>query len=399
VLEASLIQELSFNDDELLRQNVTKWAASKRRSSGFDNLKLGSAKPSNKIKVGFLTGDARLHSVGKLLKPFIEFLIQEDDIEVFVYNNMENPFADPINQWFKDNTNYRYINGRSDFDVARDIRMDGINVLFDCSSHTDNNRLEVLLYKPAPCIVSYLAFPFTTGLPEVDYIVTDWACKRAEWWPEKALEMPSICYVEMEKSEALRLPFLESGIFTFGSLAPPYKITPETLDLWAAVLRANPKAQFYYARPELRHRTIQTNFLNEMLMRGVDSSRIRLETNEGQKHWHHYTKIDVILDTLWLTGGLSTIDACRMGVPTLSVQGPNYWNNLSMSLQHNLFKAHGGHKDKEHLIENATQLATDIDYYIKVRKIFNESNEAEEGREAWKQDMLKFLRSQSSLNS
>ena len=52
---------------------------------------------------------------------------------------------------------------------------DGIDLLVDLAGHTDGNRLPMVArYKPAPIVVTFLGFGYTTGLSAIDYYLTDW---------------------------------------------------------------------------------------------------------------------------------------------------------------------------------------------------------------------------------
>ena len=68
---------------------------------------------------------------------------------------------------------YLHIAGMSDEELADQVRQDGIDILFDLSGHTGDNRLLTFARKPAPVQVSWVGNPNTTGLKAMDYYLAD----------------------------------------------------------------------------------------------------------------------------------------------------------------------------------------------------------------------------------
>ena len=54
-----------------------------------------------------------------------------------------------------------------------DSKAGGVDVLVELTGHTANNRLGALALRPAPVQVTWIGYPNTTGMREVDYRLTD----------------------------------------------------------------------------------------------------------------------------------------------------------------------------------------------------------------------------------
>ncbi|CAD7931631.1 unnamed protein product, partial [Amoebophrya sp. A25] len=97
-------------------------------------------------------------------------------VEVFVYSNCLR--ADGKTAMFKGFlANWRETQHMSARAMADLIHFhDKIHILVDCTGHTSYNRLDVFALKPAPVQVSWIGYPNTTGLPQIQHRLTDrWA--------------------------------------------------------------------------------------------------------------------------------------------------------------------------------------------------------------------------------
>ena len=107
----------------------------------------------------------------------------------------------------------------------------------------------VMARKPAPIQVTYLGYPGTTGLPTVDYRFTDNWCdpegQTDQWHTEELIRLPT-GFLAFQPSSAPALtppPCVANGYVTFGCFNNLPKVTPKTMRLWAAVLKAVPTAR------------------------------------------------------------------------------------------------------------------------------------------------------------
>ena len=113
----------------------------------------------------------------------------------------------------------------SDEALAERIRAHRVDILVDLAGHTSGQRLGVLALKPAPVQITYLGYPNTTGLPTVDYRITDALAdppgSADELNVERLLRLrpPFLCYRPREHTpDPGVLPMSRNGFVTFGCL-------------------------------------------------------------------------------------------------------------------------------------------------------------------------------------
>ena len=124
------------------------------------------------LRIGYVSPDFRSHPVGRFFEPVLG---AHDPARVQVFCYDEAPFPpDGVTTRLRSRApNWRMTRGQSATQLAEAIRTDRIDVLVDLAGHTAHNRLDVFAVKPAPIQVTYLGYPNTTGLPTIDYVLTD----------------------------------------------------------------------------------------------------------------------------------------------------------------------------------------------------------------------------------
>ncbi len=197
--------------------------------------------PERRIRIGYVSADFRVHSVGY----FIEPLIAAHDpaaVEVFCYSGVNQPDAVTARIQTHAHT-WRRVRELNDGDLAQMIRRDRIDILIDLAGHTGGGRLMTFAAKPAPIQVSYLGYPDTTGLSAMDYRITDsWADPPGtgdSFYVEKLIRLSRTAWCYRPPDDAPQVaapPCLQSDGVTFGSFNMLAKLSPEVLELWARIL-------------------------------------------------------------------------------------------------------------------------------------------------------------------
>src|SRR6202040_783104 len=153
------------------------------------------------------------------------------------------------------------IHNLSDEQAAARIREDRIDILVDLSGHTSRNRMMLFARKPAPIAVTWLGYPNTTGLPAIDYRLTDAIADP----PGEADALPSerlvrlkpgfLCYRAPDDAGPVApLPARAAGHVTFGSFNNVAKLSPATIALWARLLREVPGARLLLKASQFKDR-------------------------------------------------------------------------------------------------------------------------------------------------
>ncbi|MBF0452302.1 MAG: tetratricopeptide repeat protein, partial [Candidatus Magnetomorum sp.] len=203
--------------------------------------------PTRVIKIGYVSPDFREHSVFYFIFPL---LIKHDRkrFKIYIYSNVQKKdhLTDKIQAL---GHKFRDIRGMSASAAARCVQKDGIDILVDLAGHTQNHRLDLFAFKPAPLQVTYIGYPNTTGLCQMDYRITDTIADPINdciEYPEKLirLEPPFLCYSPPEDlPEISRLPFLKNQYITFGSFNYLGKINTQVIQTWSELMKKIPDSR------------------------------------------------------------------------------------------------------------------------------------------------------------
>jgi predicted O-linked N-acetylglucosamine transferase (SPINDLY family) len=257
--------------------------------------------------------------------------------------------------------------GWSDDRLARQIRSDRIDILFDLAGHSAGNRLLVFARKPAPIEVTWAGYVGTTGLVAMDYILAD----RYEippqsemYYRERVLRMPDgyMCYDPPGYAPPVSpLPALEKGYVTFAGFHNPAKITPQVVEVWARILRRLPQARLVLKYRCLDDAATAGRLADLFAGRGIDKDRLEfLGYSAHNETLDQYQRVDVALDTFPYNGGLTTCEALWMGVPVVTCPGETFASRHSLSHLSNVGPTETIAADLDEYVELAVTLAGDL---------------------------------------
>ena len=67
-----------------------------------------------------------------------------------------------------------------DSDIIDLIKKNNIDILIDLNGHTEGNRINIFAQRSAPIQVLWLGYCNSTGLKNMDYIITDSNCIKED---------------------------------------------------------------------------------------------------------------------------------------------------------------------------------------------------------------------------
>ena len=335
---------------------------------------LNNRSPERRLRVGYVSPDFCMHPVACFIEPVIASH-DRSAFEIFCYSNVVCP--DAATDHLKGLTDcWRDISVMQDEQAANLIRNDQIDILVDLAGHTAYNRMLLFARKPAPVQVTYLGYDNTTGLPTMDYRITDaWTDPRGETdhlYTEKLVRLPHgfLCYKPPNNCpETAKLPALKTGQITFGSFNNLAKVTPKAIALWSAILLIVPKARMIMKSKALADKNTRQRIREMFVKNGVSAEQINLIgfVPSFAEHLALYNSVDIGLDSFPYNGVTTTCEALWMGVPVIVLAGKTHTSRVGVSLLSNIGLTDLIVESTETYLEKAVKLAGDLKCLEKFR--------------------------------
>ncbi len=326
---------------------------------------VGEARQS-RLKLAFLSPDLRSHSVAYFLEPLLRYL-DRTRFEIILYH--DHAITDAVSARLSESASiWRNFASQPDSVVETQIRQDAPDILVDLAGHTGFNRLPLFARRLAPVQITYLGYPNTTGLSQMDFRFTDaWADPTGEadlCHSEKLVRFSSCAWSYQPPPHAPEVPPLPctAGVpFTFGSFNNAAKLTHRTLDLWTKVLSRVENSRLFLKGHSLNDAVFLTPLLSEFATRGISQDRLILagRTVGLEAHLAHYAQVDIALDSFPYHGTTTTCEALWMGRPVISRIGDRHASRVGLSLLHAAGHPEWAAESDEDFVSCAVGLAND----------------------------------------
>ncbi|MDD2741883.1 MAG: tetratricopeptide repeat protein [Rhodocyclaceae bacterium] len=331
-----------------------------------------------KLRVGFVSGDFRTHPVARSLEPLLAYL-SKDKFETFAYSNHHS--EDDVTERLKKHFfGWRSLVGKGDAVAARMVHDDKLHILIDLSGFTAFNRLPLFARKPAPVQVTWLGYFSTTGVPQIDYFISNKIQlfpQDARYFVEKLWFLPGAPVViyppDIEISTPIDvgdLPALENEFLTFGSFNRLMKINDNVVKVWSTILHEVPGSVLLLNAGELESETERNTTYARFFNQGISADRLILMDwrRSREEHLSLYNKVDIALDSFPYCGSTTSMEAMWMGVPVLSMKGDSFVSRIGETTNTLAGMREWIAVNSDDYVEKAKYLAQDIKRLASIRK-------------------------------
>lgn len=305
-------------------------------------LKPSPSRERRKIRIGFISADFFAHATTHLM---IEFLEHRDTVqfETTLYSYKKNLPVDSLSlRCKKACERFIDISELNDEDAARLVASDDLDLLVDVKGFNVEARLGILSYRPAPVILSWLAYPGTLGQPDLaDYIIGDpivTPLSDAHFYSEKILNLP-VCYQPNKKWKPIpcNTSRSQAGLpehaLVFCSFNQTYKLTPQTFARWCSLIKEVSDSVLWMLEP--KEEGAKPNLLAQWTRAGLAEERLIFAPRVGlEQHEQRIVLADIGLDTFPYTSHTTARDLFAVGVPLVALTGATFTSRVSASLLH-----------------------------------------------------------------
>jgi protein O-GlcNAc transferase len=291
-----------------------------------------------KINIGYLSADFRLHPLAFLITELIEKHDRSKfKVAAYSYGAVDNtPTRKRLIKAFDQFNDIRDLN---DIQATQKIQQDDIDILVDLTGFTQTSRTGIVALKPAPISINWLGYAGSMGdlnlKPLFDYILVDRTiAPNPTDFSEQLLYLP--CYQPNDSQRPIGESTtktennLPADAFVFCCFNQTFKITAEIFSVWMRILKKASDSVLWLldCNPWAKG-----NLLREAEDAGIAANRIIFAPRVPiAEHLARHAHADLFLDTLPYNAHTTASDAIFMDVPVLTMLGDTFASLVAASL-------------------------------------------------------------------
>jgi predicted O-linked N-acetylglucosamine transferase (SPINDLY family) len=333
----SAVAMLSISDDPELQLRTALSQVPGKIPKDLPKLAPADGYTHDRLRIGYLSSNFGMHAVSILTAELYE-LHDRSRVEVWGFCWSPEDNTEMRERVIKAMDHFVRIKDMSDEEAAKAIRAAEIDVLIDLQGLTAGCRPKIIAYRPAPIQITYLGFPGTTALPEIDYVLADRYIipeDMAKYFTEKPLYLPD-CFQVNDRKRISSLPLsraaygLPKNAFVFCAFNNNIKFTPELFECWMRILQRTAHGVLWLLADNERARENLGRCADE---HGVARERLIFAPRVAVADYlARFAVADLFLDLFPYNGGTTVADALWMGLPVVTLSGRSFASRMAGSL-------------------------------------------------------------------
>lgn len=377
---AFIANPLSSPQDQL--SCATQWTQNHFKDRVFTK---GKWKRKNKVRIGYLSSDFKLHPLYFLIRDVIKYH-NRDIFEIYAYDASPHENTNERKTLVKLFDYYRDISSLNDEKAVSLINDDEIDIFIDLTGYTNNSRAFIAPQLKNTSTINWLGYPGTMGLtqekPLYDYILADHFIipeNDENYYAETILRLPFAYQPNIENRAHLNQKNREDyGIpenaFVYCAFNQSFKITELIFKAWLTLLEKYPKSILWLTHSNAWSTRNLKNYANKC---GINPERIIFASRApNDEHIARHALADLYLDTLPYNAHTSASDALSMNLPIVTLKGNTFASRVAGSLLHSLNLDELITENIENYIRCASRLTEDLKYRQDIIYRLNEAKKS-----------------------
>jgi len=363
---AFIANPLSSPQDQL--SCATQWTQNHFKDRVFTK---GKWKRKNKVRIGYLSSDFKLHPLYFLIRDVIKYH-NRNIFEIYAYDASPHENTNERKTLVKLFDYYRDISSLNDEKAVSLINDDEIDIFIDLTGYTNNSRAFIAPQLKNTSTINWLGYPGTMGLtqekPLYDYILADHFIipeNDENYYAETILRLPFAYQPNIENRAHLNQKNREDyGIpenaFVYCAFNQSFKITELIFKAWLTLLEKYPKSILWLTYSNAWSTRNLKDYANKY---GINPERIIFASRApNDEHIARHALADLYLDTLPYNAHTSASDALSMNLPIVTLKGNTFASRVAGSLLHSLNLDELITENIENYIRCASRLTEDLKY-------------------------------------
>jgi predicted O-linked N-acetylglucosamine transferase (SPINDLY family) len=377
---AFIANPLSSPQDQL--SCATQWTQNHFKDRVFTK---GKWKRKNKVRIGYLSSDFKLHPLYFLIRDVIKYH-NRNIFEIYAYDASPHENTNERKTLVKLFDYYRDISSLNDEKAVSLINDDEIDIFIDLTGYTNNSRAFIAPQLKNTSTINWLGYPGTMGLtqekPLYDYILADHFIipeNDENYYAETILRLPFAYQPNIENRAHLNQKNREDyGIpenaFVYCAFNQSFKITELIFKAWLTLLEKYPKSILWLTHSNAWSTRNLKDYANKC---GINPERIIFASRApNDEHIARHALADLYLDTLPYNAHTSASDALSMNLPIVTLKGNTFASRVAGSLLHSLNLDELITENIENYIHCASRLTENLKYRQDIIYRLNEAKKS-----------------------